>query len=107
MSNEFLVNMPSLRVDSAAMTEQGAVYAGAMQPIVDLQQDSSWGDDMLTASLLREHTQAVSVAVEAHGLLHGMVSGVGNGMADMARTLEDADDTAVETTRRMGDEPWM
>jgi hypothetical protein len=105
MRNEFGIDISSLRSDAGATVDHGAAYAGAAQPLEDLQ-DGSWGDDLLVAPFVREHAMAMALAVEAHRMLGATIGEVGNGMVDMAQTTADADASALESKTATAGETW-
>jgi hypothetical protein len=81
--------------DAAATQEHAQSYASALEPIRALMQQSPWGDDDLTASFLQEYYQAITLAIEAHGLMAEKWAEVGLGIGDMATTTAIADDAAT------------
>lgn len=101
--------------DASATQEHARNYASALEPIRTLMRQSSWGDDELTASFLQEYYQAVTGALETHGLMAETWAEVGLGIRDMATTTAGADDAATsvagnavadETTPTPGSARW-
>ncbi|MET7338839.1 hypothetical protein [Nonomuraea sp. NPDC005650] len=107
MRDELSVDVSSLRADSAATLRHGTEYATSSGSLHGVGADS-WGDDLLTASFLREHLNAVSLAAEVHDRLAGLMTDVGANLAGMANTAVAADEAAISAVPpATGGETWV
>lgn len=107
MPDALSVDASSLRADSAATLHHGAEYATSSQPLADMGADS-WGDDVLTASFLREYLTAASLMSEVHGRLATLMTDTGDNLAGMANTAIAADEAATSLVPPAGGgETWV